>query len=145
MKWHGIGQSDVGRRRSKNEDSFFVDDDLGLYIVSDGMGGHAAGEVASAEAVRVVLKSIQDGAADVTTHEAATALAERAVQTACRDIYKLARSDIRKAGMGCTLTVAWCRGNHVSIAHVGDSRCYLWRDGGASQVTADHTIGAELE
>lgn len=145
MKWRGVGQSDVGRRRSQNEDSFHVDDELGLYVVSDGMGGHAAGEVASAEAVRTVQTVIGKGAEAATTREASVKLAEDAVQRACRHIYKLARADIRKAGMGCTLTVAWCRGDYVAIAHVGDSRCYLWREGAASQVTSDHTIGAELE
>ncbi len=145
MKWRGVGQSDVGRKRSQNEDSFVVDDDLGLYVVSDGMGGHAAGEVASAEAVRTVVDVVGQGAPEATTRADVVALVELAVQSACGHIFRLARSDIRKAGMGCTLTVALCRGDYVAIAHVGDSRGYLLRDGEASQVTADHTVGAELE
>lgn len=145
MKWHGVGQSDVGRRRQQNEDSFFVDDDLGLYIVSDGMGGHAAGEVASREAVRTVVRVITEGKDAATTRAEAVALVEEAVQRACRDVYRLARADIRYAGMGCTLTVMWCRKNQIAVGHVGDSRCYLWREGTASQVTSDHTIGAELK
>jgi serine/threonine protein phosphatase PrpC len=144
MRWRGIGQSDTGRRRDRNEDSFFVDDELGLYLVSDGMGGHAAGEVASAEATRAAVDVVRRGSGDATDRPSVTTLAEKAAQEACRSVYQLAHSDDGKAGMGATLTLAIVRDGFAAIAHVGDSRCYLCRDGQVSQVTSDHTVAAEL-
>lgn len=144
MKWRGIGQTHVGMKRTGNEDALLCDDDLGLYVVSDGMGGHASGEVASAEAIRAFTEVVRNAGELQLGREAATTLVRRALETACKSVYRLARSDSGKSGMGCTLTAALVRPGYAAIAHVGDSRCYLRRGDQVGQVTADHTVGAEL-
>jgi serine/threonine protein phosphatase PrpC len=148
--------TDVGRVRDHNEDNFLVDKKLSLFMVADGMGGHAAGEVASAIAVRTVheeLKREKDligdylagasGAAKVTPKDI-VALLEHAVQRACSKIHEEAQSDAAKRGMGTTLSVLLVLGPKGFIAHVGDSRIYLMRGGRVQQVTEDHTVINEL-
>ncbi|MEM9876700.1 MAG: protein phosphatase 2C domain-containing protein, partial [Myxococcota bacterium] len=142
--WHGIGQSSSGQRRLDNQDAFVADDALGLYAVSDGMGGHAAGDVASSMAVASVRRYVADHAADAADRAAVVALAARAVMQASGDIYDRARAEPDHAGMGCTLTVVIVRDGYAAIAHVGDSRAYLQRDTEATQLTTDHTVGADL-
>ncbi len=154
--------TDVGRVRDHNEDNFLVDKKLALFIVCDGMGGHAAGEVASAIAVRTVheeLKGSRDalstyvggGAVSLETDESPTvtpreviALLEHAVQSACAKIHMEAQSDPAKRGMGTTLSAILILGHQGFIAHVGDSRIYLMRSGRVQQVTEDHTVFNEL-
>jgi serine/threonine protein phosphatase PrpC len=152
--------TDVGRVRDHNEDNFLVDKKLGLFVVCDGMGGHAAGEVASAIAVRTVheeLKREQDrllayGMADVeeTGGQAGTrraevlGLMEQAVQMACARVHQEAQQDETKRGMGTTLSALLLLGHQGYIAHVGDSRVYLLRAGRAQQITEDHTVYNEL-
>ncbi len=148
--------TDVGKVRDHNEDNFLVDKKLGLFIVADGMGGHAAGEVASAIAVRAVHEEIkreadllQDyvaeakGASKVTPKDI-VALIDNAVQRACSKVHEEAALDPSKRGMGTTLSVLLVVGNQGFIAHVGDSRIYLSRDGRIQQVTEDHTVYNEL-
>jgi serine/threonine protein phosphatase PrpC len=148
--------TDVGKVRDHNEDNFLVDKKLGLFIVADGMGGHAAGEVASAIAVRTVHEEIKrekdllddyaagaTGASKVTTKDV-IALVEHAVQRACSKIHEEARNDANKRGMGTTLSALVIVGHQGFIAHVGDSRIYLSRDGHVQQVTEDHTVFNEL-
>ncbi len=148
--------TDVGKVRDHNEDNFLVDKKLSLFMVADGMGGHAAGEVASAIAVRTVheeLKREKDliadylagssGAAKVTPKDI-VALLEHAVQRACSKIHEEAQSDAAKRGMGTTLSVLLVLGPKGFIAHVGDSRIYLMRGGSVQQVTEDHTVINEL-
>jgi serine/threonine protein phosphatase PrpC/CRP-like cAMP-binding protein len=148
--------TDVGRVRDHNEDNFLVDKKLGIFIVCDGMGGHAAGEVASAIAVRTVhdeLKREKDlltdfiagatGAAKVTPREI-VALLEHAVQSACSKIHSEADIDPAKRGMGTTLSALLVLGSRGFVAHVGDSRIYLMRGGRVHQVTEDHTVINEL-
>ncbi|HEY4013402.1 MAG TPA: Stp1/IreP family PP2C-type Ser/Thr phosphatase [Polyangiaceae bacterium] len=148
--------TDVGKVRDHNEDNFLVDRKLGLFVVADGMGGHAAGEVASAIAVRTVHEEIKreaelledyaagaTGAAKVTVKDV-VALLEHAVQRACSKVHEEAMNDPAKRGMGTTLSALLVAGNQGFIAHVGDSRIYLARDGHIQQVTEDHTVYNEL-
>jgi serine/threonine protein phosphatase PrpC/CRP-like cAMP-binding protein len=148
--------TDVGLVRDHNEDNFLVDKKLGVFIVCDGMGGHAAGEVASAIAVRTMheeLKREKDlledfvngatGAAKVTPREI-VALLEHAVQAACSKIHSEANIDDAKRGMGTTLSALLVLGSRGFVAHVGDSRIYLMRGGNVHQVTEDHTVINEL-
>ncbi len=147
--------TDVGRKRDHNEDSYLIDKDMGLFIVADGMGGHAAGEVASSMAVRIVhevLTSKADLLDDRAEHgprsEISTgqilSLLEYAVKTASDRIHAEAQRDTSKRGMGTTLSLLLLIGSRGYVAHVGDSRIYMVRDGVVQQVTEDHTIANEL-
>lgn len=151
MKATGHGQSDVGRQRQLNEDSLLVDDALGFFAVSDGMGGHAAGEIASAMAVAIVRREIS-ARGDLLAHaaagdedaEALQGLVRGAIDAACREIYERAASGKGQAGMGCTLTLALVAGSKIVMGHVGDSRLYLVREGAVHQLSQDHTVVQEL-
>src|SRR5215472_17984357 len=148
--------TDVGKVRDHNEDNFLVDKKLALFIVCDGMGGHAAGEVASAIAVRTMHEEIKrekellddyvegaTGAKRVTPKDV-VALLEHAVQRACSKIHEEAREDPAKRGMGTTLSSLLVLGHQGFIAHVGDSRIYLQRGSRVQQITEDHTVFNEL-
>jgi len=146
-----FGLTDVGKKRQHNEDSMLVDAQLGLFIVADGMGGHAAGEVASARATEVVKQQLnasrqvlKDLAANPSqaNRAAAAALVEVAVQRACADIYRMAAQDNTKRGMGTTFVCLVTSGNKGIIGHVGDSRVYLIRNGQCHRLTEDHTLVA---
>ncbi len=149
------GKTDVGRKRQHNEDAMLVDQPLGLYIVADGMGGHAAGEVASARAVEVVRQHISTNHSvfkDLGTdpspanRQAAASVVEVAVQRACADIYRQAVADASKRGMGTTFVCLALGGGKGVIGHVGDSRVYLVRNGQCHRLTEDHTlISAQLK
>ena len=148
--------TDVGRVRDQNEDNFLVDKKLGLFIVCDGMGGHAAGEVASALAVRTVHEEIKKqadliedyaaaakGAAKVTKRDILNML-EFAVNRASQRVHAEAVKDTKKRGMGTTLVCLLGIGTQAFIIYVGDSRIYMLRDGALSQLTEDHTVYNEL-
>src|SRR6478672_5142476 len=148
--------TDVGKVRDHNEDNFLVDKKLSLFIVADGMGGHAAGEVASAIAVRTVHEEIKRerellsdfvagarGASRVTNKDVLS-LMEHAVQRACARIHEEAQADTAKRGMGTTVSALIVLGPRAFIAHVGDSRIYLQRGGTVQQITEDHTVFNEL-
>ncbi len=127
--------SDLGRQRQGNEDSYYVR--APLFVVADGMGGAQAGEVASELAVRQFEGGLPDG------REPAEALAEL-IQEANAEIHRQARTDPDRAGMGTTVTAASLAGDTVVVAHVGDSRCYLLRDGDLIRLTRDHSLVGEL-
>ncbi|HTC40873.1 MAG TPA: Stp1/IreP family PP2C-type Ser/Thr phosphatase [Candidatus Acidoferrales bacterium] len=149
------GVSDVGRVRTNNEDSFRVLEALNLFILSDGMGGEAHGEVASAMAVETVEKFCSNPDASkedsgVTLHGAAsdnwspqTKILQNAVFQANFNIYQSAQKHPEQRGMGATLTTGWLNESKLSIAHVGDSRAYLLRTGALQQLTNDHSLVAE--
>lgn len=148
------GVSDVGRVRTNNEDSFRIVEPQNLFILSDGMGGEAHGEVASSMAVETIVKYCagEDPKEDagVTLHGTAleswgpqTKKLQNAVFQANFDIYKSAQEHPEQRGMGATLTAAWANGGKLSVAHVGDSRAYLLRAGGLQQLTSDHSLVAE--
>ncbi|WP_434042529.1 MULTISPECIES: Stp1/IreP family PP2C-type Ser/Thr phosphatase [Sorangium] len=146
--------TDVGRMRDHNEDNYLVDKKLALFVVADGMGGHAAGEVASALAVRIIHEELKkerdliENQARSNVRRAAMkevlSLLEHAVQRACARIHEEAKADATKRGMGTTLSALLIAGSHGYIAHVGDSRIYLLREGRIQQVTEDHTVYNEL-
>jgi protein phosphatase len=128
--------TDVGRQREGNEDSLFVDPPL--FVVADGMGGAQAGEVASGMAVETVgERQPSDGTVDDDLVEA--------ISEANRRIYEKSQGDRSLAGMGTTLTAAFVHEGKITLGHVGDSRCYRYRDGELAQLTDDHSLVAELE
>jgi protein phosphatase len=144
--------SDVGRRRVANEDAYFLDDELGLYIVADGMGGHAAGEVASSEAVDNVHAMVKRGYDHVDkllggdeTEEGfrrVLRLLESAAQAATYMVFAIAQNEPDQQGMGTTLSSLLLTERFGFTAQVGDSRVYMIRDGYCSQLTEDHTLVA---
>jgi protein phosphatase len=144
------GLSDVGRRRVSNEDSYFHDDAMGLYAVADGMGGHAAGEIASQEAIDTVRGMVRQGEGLLRAVEAGDhspealwrvgRLLESAVQAATYMVFGIAQNDPEQAGMGTTLSALLICGPFGVTAQVGDSRIYMVRENKAAQLTEDHTL-----
>lgn len=129
-------RTDVGRVRTGNEDSYFVDSPL--FVIADGMGGHAAGDIASATAVEV----IQERRSELSAQEPET-LSE-IVREANRAIWSKSSGDDSLRGMGTTCTMILVDGDTAQVAHVGDSRAYLLHDGELRQVTDDHTLVGRL-
>jgi PPM family protein phosphatase len=145
MKLLAWGLSDVGHKREHNEDSFLMNTELGLFAVADGMGGHAAGDRASRLAVEILEREIKTMDPTGTTPlgpstESPPARELRAAaRVAGRTIYDLAESNPQLNGMGTTLTALLFNGNRAYVAHVGDSRAYLYRDDRLEQITEDHS------
>jgi serine/threonine protein phosphatase PrpC len=145
--------TDVGRQRDHNEDNYLVDPKLHLFVVADGMGGHAAGEVASQIAVHEVSRIVRENADvieqyakdhDLTARQEILVMLEHAVQTACASIFNRAQAEPDKRGMGTTTSALLITGDRGFIAHVGDSRIYLLRQGQVHQLTEDHSLINEL-
>lgn len=144
--------TDVGRKRSDNEDNFLIDKDIRLFVVADGMGGHSSGEVASAMAVHVIRDVIaaekdlltQVSPDDPSTHMEVCTLMEYAVHTACDVVYRKSQLEPEKRGMGTTVVALLLIGSRGYIAYVGDSRIYLLRGGIVYQLTEDHSLMNEL-
>jgi PPM family protein phosphatase len=128
-------KTDTGRQRRDNEDSAFAR--APVFVVADGMGGAQAGEVAS----RIAIEAFEHGLPGEGSPE--ERLATR-VREANHQIYERSRADRGRAGMGTTLTAAYVDDAHVAIAHVGDSRAYLFRDGTLQRLTQDHSLVDEL-
>jgi len=128
-------RSDTGRQRTANEDSFYAR--APVFAVADGMGGAQAGEVAS----RIAADSF--GPAE-RKGESPEAYLRAIAEVANERIHSVAQSDSSRSGMGTTLTSAMVEGDEVSLAHVGDSRAYLWRDGRLRMLTSDHSLVEEL-
>lgn len=146
---HSFGKSDIGRHRKANEDAYFIDDSIRLFVVADGMGGHAAGEIASGEAVDTVygmvkrgLGSIGDLHASLDEDRARSAcrLLESAIQAATYMVFGLAQFERDKSGMGTTISCAIVIGDAFVTGQVGDSRIYRVRGNEAVQLTEDHTL-----
>jgi protein phosphatase len=133
-----FGLTHVGLLRGMNEDAFLVRPDVGLFAVADGMGGAAAGEVASRMAVDTVCAEIEDSGALQPAHAGPLLLAG-GVEVANALIHATAQGDPLKRGMGTTFTGMLVCGGRIAIAHVGDSRAYLWRGGRLAQLTEDHS------
>lgn len=131
--------SDVGCKRTNNEDNFGYDPESGIYVVCDGMGGTSGGEVASAAAVEQVIQSF-------VSSNGAGSVEERvygAIMDANHRVFSLARSDPQLHGMGTTLVAACVDERRIVIANVGDSRAYFLRGGTCHQITFDHSFLAE--
>lgn len=144
------GATDVGRVRQLNEDHLLIDPELGLYVVCDGMGGHASGDVASrtaTETVRGYVAQRRDVLAAVLRGEQpaeeAAALLRHGIQSASARIHELAQKESGRRGMGTTCTALLVLGGKGVMGHVGDSRLYLRRDGRVYQLTEDHTFVQE--
>jgi protein phosphatase len=144
----GKGMTDVGRTRSTNQDSLLVDPELQLFVVADGMGGHAGGEIASKLCIESVRNAIANSPLSSTKSwdhpdpKILSALGE-AVNKASTKIYERALEEPNLKGMGTTATVLKIADNFAYFAHVGDSRCYLIRCGLAYQMTNDHSLVSE--
>jgi PPM family protein phosphatase len=130
-----IERTDIGRQRRGNEDSSFARPPV--FVVADGMGGAQAGEIAS----RIAVETFERGLPDDGSPEERLAAC---VQTANKQIYERSRTEHERAGMGTTLTAAYLDDTQVAIAHVGDSRAYLFRDGKLQRLTRDHSLVGEL-
>ena len=142
------GLTDVGKIREKNEDSFLVNVELGLYLVADGMGGHIAGDVASRMATEEVESCVRTRLAkyppEARTPEIYLEALRDAFQLANRAIYSYSRRGPFPVILGTTAVAALTVGNDLYIAHVGDSRLYLYRKGQGRRLTKDHSQVQEL-
>jgi len=144
------GKTDVGCVRTNNEDNFGFDSRHGIFVVCDGMGGQAAGEVASKMGVDILLDYFRNHASDVGKQSlngqdgssGAQSLAN-AIQLANKTIFQAGQKQNGRNGMGSTVVAALVRGNSLAIAHVGDSRIYLVRQGTIQQLTQDHSLVME--
>lgn len=147
MQIQAFAQSDVGRVRSHNEDSFRIEPELGLYLVCDGMGGHAAGEVASDTAASALLRHVTEHSALIRqfdgTQGATQALAQmmnQALIAASKAVFEVAAGDRGKHGMGTTCIALLVTQGKGFMANVGDSRLYLVRDERLYQLSSDHNF-----
>ncbi len=141
MILRSAARTDVGRRRSTNEDCYAIAAELGYFVVADGMGGHKAGQLASqlaAEAAVRALEALEGSAATLTEKLRCT------VAAANREIYVAAQTKAEFAGMGTTLVSLLAAEGRIALAHVGDSRAYLVRGGRIRQLTDDHSVVGEL-
>jgi protein phosphatase len=142
MRVEVVGLTDAGLERSANEDNFSVLHDLGLFMVADGMGGHAAGEVASRLALDCIRSTFEDS--DLTWPlSRATPSAEllaASIQRAHSAIARISLRDSTKRGMGTTFAGLLALDNRLVIAHVGDSRVYRLRGGRLDLLTEDHSL-----
>jgi serine/threonine protein phosphatase PrpC len=145
-------RTDLGRVRKNNEDCYEIEPALNLYVLSDGMGGQAHGEVASKLAVQTIVTHCQQAENSRATPifgEPQPDVSERtnrltsAIHLANRKVYEAAAANAEQNGMGATIVAAWIEGQRLSLAHVGDSRAYLLRAGSLDQLTADHSLVAE--
>jgi serine/threonine protein phosphatase PrpC len=133
------GHSDTGRKRTENEDRFFIDAQRGIFLVVDGLGGHAAGERAAEIAVDIISTRLsrRTGASEKRIQEA--------FALASTEIYQAASRNPEWAGMACVATLALIEADHVTVGHVGDSRLYLLTPGTIEKITRDHSPVGELE
>lgn len=130
-------ESDIGRRRLNNEDAFFHDQDLGLFIIADGMGGHRGGDRASQLAVQTTKTVFQNRKAEQLSTPQAL---ECAFSEAAKAVFKTSTTQLELRGMGTTLSALVISENQAHIAHIGDSRIYCFRDQRLHQLTTDHSL-----
>src|SRR5216684_8455033 len=137
--WRSGVASDPGVVRSNNEDRVYVDDAAGIFLVVDGMGGRAAGELAAHTAVEVIPQEFEKSEGDVA------ARIRHAITAANNEIYRLAEDTDACRGMACVLTLAVAHDDRITVGHVGDSRLYLVWNGTLRKLTSDHSPVGELE
>lgn len=152
MKIVAYGKTDKGNVRQNNEDFFCVEDMAGLYAVADGMGGHAAGEIASKIAIDTLRNYINNPQNEgiLTTKDCSGYSTEtnnicKAVKLANKAVHDAANSAPELYGMGTTIAATLIRGDRLGIAHAGDSRVYLVRGNSIEQLTDDHSLAREIE
>ncbi len=148
MKFKSKGATDIGRLREANEDAFLIDDERRLYLVADGMGGHRGGDFASKKALELVIEELSELE---KSQEATQPLPQagdrtptqirlmRAFQRANQRLFEISMQEPTLRGMGTTLTGLQFDEKFANIAHIGDSRAYLIRDGKIQQLTEDHS------
>lgn len=135
-----FGASDRGKVRGNNEDFFMLDERLHLAVVADGLGGHASGEVASRAATESVFAQARvSGQSDAAPEEAL----RRWIGEANREIARLNAKSLQRSNMGTTIVAALIRESVLTVAHVGDSRAYLFRAGESRRLTRDHSVVEE--
>jgi protein phosphatase len=143
------GETNVGRKRNHNEDNFALMPEFGLYMVADGMGGHASGEVASKMSIDAIHEFLTETADDPEKTwpykmDRSKGYEENRLITSVKlanlRIYEAAQRDGRKRGMGTTFVGLYATDEGLFIAHVGDSRCYRWRKGTLESLTEDHSL-----
>jgi serine/threonine protein phosphatase PrpC/CRP-like cAMP-binding protein len=149
MKQRSFGHSDPGRVKKDNEDAILMAVESGLYVLCDGCGGHAAGKIAGKmtcnmtyEAIKAHRAALESYAEDPTPEKRREVIdaISSGVNAASERVWAAARSDPEKEGMATTVVVLTVMGNQALVAHAGDSRLYLLRDGEAHQLTEDHTM-----
>lgn len=138
MHHRAAALSDIGLLRRENEDRFVCDDRRGLYGVADGIGGLPHGELAAATAIEAVERLVAQTAAERATQDL-----EAIIATANGDVVQQGRQVSPLYGIGTTLTFGLFHGRHLRLAHVGDSRCYLFRDGRLERLTTDHNVESD--
>jgi serine/threonine protein phosphatase PrpC len=139
MKTRGWAATDVGLKRDHNEDSYLCNQELGLYAVADGMGGHLGGERASRLAVEILEREMTAKLPAAAAGDGVPAAMREATRLAAQTIYDEAQRRPELSGMGTTLTATYLGDEQLVVCHVGDSRAYLYRDGKARQLTEDHS------
>ena len=141
VSWEAAGATDVGRVRSHNEDAFLIDAPRGVFLVADGMGGHAAGEVASALAAESVGSALRQGVDGGLRTDLLEEAMRESFHGAHMAIINYSATKPETKGMGTTLTaLVLCDDGSFRLGHIGDSRAYVLRDGELQQVTRDHTL-----
>ncbi|HAR44347.1 MAG TPA: Stp1/IreP family PP2C-type Ser/Thr phosphatase [Bdellovibrionales bacterium] len=141
MQFNIGSATNIGQRRSKNQDNFSVVPELGLFLVADGMGGHRGGETASAIVAQVVPEVVAEALRMETWNPRAVIV--EAIRTANTTIFKKAAEDAELEGMGTTTTALLFQNNMLTIGHVGDSRCYYIVNNSLWQATRDHSLVQE--
>ncbi len=135
-------ETDVGNKRTFNEDSvgYYEEEDFGIFVIADGMGGHNAGEVASKIAIDTIIEYVINHQKDRSEEE----ILNEAILSANRKIYRESLLNESCNGMGTTLVGAFVRGNNLTMVNIGDSRGYILKDGQLVKVTKDHSLVQEL-
>ncbi len=139
LKWRAGAASDTGLLRSRNEDRYWVDEENGVFLVVDGVGGQAAGELAAQTAVEAIRSGV------LACDDAPEECVRRAIASANNRIFELAQTVPGLRGMACVLTLAVVDQDHITIGHVGDSRLYLIWKGAIRKLTSDHSPVGEDE
>jgi serine/threonine protein phosphatase PrpC len=145
VSWKAAGRSDRGRVRHVDEDAYLIDERLGLFLVADGVGGHNAGEVASRMAVDSIRATVAEELATTAPSEFdGAAVLEHALRKADRQIREAAARNEDYRGMATTVVALLARPGGAWVAHAGDSRAYLQREGQLGRWTEDHSAIAEM-
>ena len=142
------GFTDIGLRRSHNEDQIGFNQNLGIAVLADGMGGHQAGEIAAQMAVSYVLDALQslinrDNAGPITSSQILDYVSHTISDSNCK-IFQAAEAQEERKGMGTTVVAAVVNGSRFYAGHVGDSRLYLYRQGTLKRITRDHSLVQDL-